>query len=221
MKGWRRGRGVFWEKTAISLGIIALGCILLIEGLKSQIEPNMDDVSQLKAKAMVTEIVSQTMEEELADQNYGDNLFVVKTGENGEIQMVQSNTGLINGLVSSFASALQEKYNSAEPQDMKLSYGTLIGSKVLSQTGLSVNIRILPLSVAECDFETEFESQGINQTKYKIYVTIETNVRVLQPFSSNSFKVKNKVLIAETVIVGDVPDSYVNVPKEDILDAIN
>ena len=135
--------------------------------------------------------------------------------------MVQSNTSLINKLVSSFASSMQKKYDAAEPQEIELSYGTLLGSKLLSQIDLNVNIRILPLSVAKCDFETEFESQGINQTKYKIYIIIESNVRVLEPFSSSSFKVKNKMLVAEVVIVGEVPDSYVNVPKEDILDAID
>ena len=69
------------------------------------------------------------------------------------------------------------------------------------------------------DFETEFESQGINQTKYKIYIVLESSVQILQPFSKESVKITNKVLISEAVIVGDVPDSYVNVPKEDILDA--
>ena len=61
-------------------------------------------------------------------------------------------------------------------------------------------------------------SQGINQTKYKIYIELECRVKVLAPFSSNMFDVNNTVLVAETVILGDVPNSYVQVPKEDILD---
>ncbi len=93
-----------------------------------------------------------------------------------------------------------------------------MGSKLLSEADyLNVNLKIMPLSVTNCDFETEFESQGINQTKYKIYITIESNVRVLQPFSAENFKIKNKMLISEVVIVGEVPDSYVNVPENNIL----
>ena len=68
------------------------------------------------------------------------------------------------------------------------------------------------------DFETEFEAQGINQTKYKVYIVLESSVRILQPFSDKNIKIRSKVLISEAVIVGDVPESYVNVPKEDILD---
>ncbi len=221
MRSGRQAESRFWKKTAISTGIIALGCILLIEGIKWQIGPNLDAVSQLRAKGMVTELINQTIEEEFTGREYEENLFSVRTGEDGKIQMVQSNTSLINKMVSSFASSLQKKYNEQEAREVKLSYGSILGSKLLSQTDLGVNIRILPLSVASCDFETDFESQGINQTKYRIYITVESSIRVLRPFSSGDLKVRNKVLVAETVIVGEVPDSYVNVPENEILDAVN
>lgn len=213
-------RSYFWKKTVIGLFIFALGCLILSEGLKRQIGPNIDAVSRLKAKGMVTELINQTIREEFSAENGEDGeLFIVQTGKDGKIQMVQANTSLINKMVSSFAESLQKKYSDMEPRTAELSYGTLLGSKVLSQTGFGIRVKILPLSVTKYDFETEFESQGINQTKYKIYIVLESNVRILQPFAEENVKITNKVLISEAVIVGDVPDSYVNVPKEDILDA--
>lgn len=217
----RSGKQGPGKKAVIGAVIIIIGCILLLTGLKGHIGPNIDAVSKLKAKGMVTEIVNQTIREEFSAGEYEENLFIVQKGKDEKIQMVQSNTRLINELVSGFASALQEKYNRIEPRDVRVSLGTLVGSKVLSQTGIYINVRVQPLSVSNWDFSTEFESRGINQTKYKVYITVESHVRILQPFSARNLKVKNKVLISEVVIVGDVPDSYVNVPKEDILDAIN
>ena len=200
----------------------SLGCILLINGFKQQIEPNIDAVSKLKAKGMITEIVNQTIKEDFSGKEYEENLFIIKSGKDDKVQMVQSNTSLINRMVAEFSVNLQKKYDNIEPRTVKLSYGTLVGSKLLSEADyLNVNLKIMPLSVTNCDFETEFESQGINQTKYKIYITIESNVRVLQPFSAENFKIKNKMLISEVVIVGEVPDSYVNVPENNILDATN
>ena len=117
---------------------------------------NLDAVSQLRAKGMVTELINQTIEEEFTGREYEENLFLSEPGEDGKIQMVQSNTSLINKMVSSFASSLQKKYNEQEAREVKLSYGSILGSKLLSQTDLGVNIRILPLSVASCDFETDF-----------------------------------------------------------------
>jgi sporulation protein YunB len=96
--------------------------------------------------------------------------------------------------------------------------GSVFGSSILSQVEQGVQIRIMPLSVSSCNFETAFESRGINQTKYQVFVCIETDVRVLQPFSRETFKVKNRMMLSELVIIGDVPENYVSVPKEDILD---
>ena len=222
MRRHRNEKLSFWKKLTISLILFSLGCILLINGFKQQIEPNIDAVSKLKAKGMITEIVNQTIKEDFSGKEYEENLFIIKSGKDDKVQMVQSNTSLINRMVAEFSVNLQKKYDNIEPRTVKLSYGTLVGSKLLSEADyLNVNLKIMPLSVTNCDFETEFESQGINQTKYKIYITIESNVRVLQPFSAENFKIKNKMLISEVVIVGEVPGSYVNVPENNILDATN
>lgn len=217
----RNSKSFSWKKSAIGAGLVCAGCIFLFIGIKGQIGPNIDAVSRLRAEGMVAQIINETIKEELSDSAYDDALFLVKRGKDGNIQMVQANAPLVNRLVSGFTTSLQQKYDEMEPRTVKVSYGTILGSRILSQVGLYVHVRVQPLSVSNWDFATEFETQGINQTKYKIYIVAESNVRVLQPFSASNLKVKNKILISEAVIVGNVPESYVNVPKEDILDAIN
>ena len=113
---------------------------------------------------------------------------------------------------------LQERYKSMEPEKMEIPVGTVFGSPLVSQMEQTIQIRVLPLSVSSCNFETAFESQGINQTKQQIYVRIEPEVRVLQPFSHENFNITTRMLLSELVIIGDVPENYVSVPKEDILD---
>lgn len=120
--------------------------------------------------------------------------------------------------MSQLAMNIQDEFNSNGREKFNVSFGTLIGSRVLSQSGPDITITVEPLSVSSMDFKTEFETQGINQTKYKIYVILECRVKMLAPFSTEIFKIKNTVLVAETVILGSVPDSFVQVPEEDILD---
>lgn len=218
MRRGREDRNLVWKKRAFCLILIGAGMMILFLGLKQQIEPNIDAVSKLKARGIINQIINETIGEEFSGRDYEENLFIVEKGEDGQIQTVQSNTSLINGMVSGFAEKLAKRYEEMEPREIAVSYGTLLGSKLLSQTNLDFNIKVLPLSVTGYDFETEFEGQGINQTKYKIYITLDSSVRVLQPFAADTINIKSKVLIAEVVIVGEVPGSYVNVPKEDILD---
>ena len=132
--------------------------------------------------------------------------------------MVQADSVEINIFLSEFSVSLQEAFQNMEGERLRVPLGSLMGSKILSQAGPSVTLGIMPLSVSSTDFRTEFETQGINQTKYKIYMILKCRVRVMAPFSSRVFATKNTVLIGETVILGKVPDSYVQVPQEDILD---
>ena len=62
---------------------------------------------------------------------------------------------------------------------------------------------------------------GINQTKYKVYLQMDSQARVLAPFSINNIEVQNTILVAEAIIVGEVPEAYINVPGGSALDATN
>ncbi len=83
----------------------------MINGFKQQIEPNIDAVSKLKAKGMITEIVNQTIKEDFSGKEYEENLFIIKSGKDDKVQMVQSNTSLINRMVAEFSVNLQKKYD--------------------------------------------------------------------------------------------------------------
>lgn len=201
-----------------SLLCIVAGAGVLLFCAKDYVEPNLDEISRLKAKGLITEIVGETVRETFSDATEPDDYFVIKKDDNGKIQLIQANTALMNRKTAVLTVTLQERYKSMEPEKMEIPVGTVFGSPLVSQMEQTIQIRVLPLSVSSCNFETAFESQGINQTKHQIYVRIETEVRVLQPFSHENFNITTRMLLSELVIIGDVPENYVSVPKEDILD---
>ena len=206
-----------WGKKC-SLLLILAGLALLFLGTREYVEPNLDEISKLKAKGLVTEIIGRTVRETFSDTSKPEDYFLIKKDESGNLQLIQADTIMMNRKIAALTVALQEKYRTMEPERMEIPVGTVFGSPILSQAEGGVEIRVLPLSVSSCDFETSFESQGINQTKYQIYIHIDTEVRVLQPFSHENFQVTTRMLLSELVIMGDVPENYVSVPKEDILD---
>ena len=208
------------KRSVFSIAVIVFGLGLILFGFRQQFGENIDKISEIKAKGVVSRIINEAIAETFASEENQNRLFSVENNKDS-VKTVQPNTILLNRMISDFGIMLQDRYEAAEPKKVKIPAGTLTGSKFLSMTGLGVNIRILPLSVSSCSYESAFETQGINQTRYKIFLTVESTVRVLQPFSSKSIEVNNRILLAEMVIVGDVPESYVNVPKDEILDAIN
>lgn len=204
----------------ITAGCIMIICLLLAcHVMRDIIGPNMEETARIKAAAIVSRTVNRSLAEELEKRKKGGNLFTEQRNSKGELEMVQADSVKINLLMSQLAMNIQEEFSRSGREKFSVSFGTLIGSRVLSQSKPDMTITVVPLSVSSMDFRTEFETQGINQTKYKIYVILECRVKMLAPFSTEIFKVKNTVLVAETVILGTVPDSYVQVPKESILDA--
>lgn len=200
--------------------IIVLTEMLVLSAwlVKNRVEPHLEEVGRLRANVMVSQIVNKALNEQFYLQDGMDSLLVRETDEAGRTELVRANTRAMNLLITEISKELQKQY-AERPQDIyTVPLGTLLGDKFLSQTKPSVDIRIIPISVSSIDFETEFVSEGINQTKYKVYIELKSHVKVIAPLVSDTFEVSTTVLIAEAVILGTVPNSYVYVPEEDILD---
>ena len=148
-------------------------------------------------------------------------LLIVERDEEGSIKYIEPDSRLINKLVLAFMTGVEEDYSLDDTQAVKVNLGVVTGSKILSQLPFTATIRVQPLSMTKFQYETEFETQGINQTRYCVYCTIQSTIRILAPFTDEIAEINRRFLIAEAVVVGKVPDSYVNVPKEEILDAVN
>ncbi|MBN7772038.1 sporulation protein YunB [Clostridium aminobutyricum] len=186
------------------------------------IHPSIDSIAQIKAKEMVTYAINEaTCKQFFKESANINNLLIINTNNEGNIELVQSNTVAMNILAAELSKEIKQSYAKMEPSVIPVPLGTILGSQILSQSDLKVNLKVLPLSVSSLNFYSEFETKGINQTKYKVYIELTSKVRVLAPFSSKSMEIKNVVLVAEAVILGKVPNSYVVVPKENLLDATN
>ena len=206
------------KKLLLMMLLCVIVLILTLWLMKTRIEPHLEEVGILRANIMVSQIVNKALNEQLSDQQSMEDLLIRKSNENGQMEVLQANTKAMNLLITEISLELQEQY-AARPEDIySVPLGTLLGDRILSQTEPKVDIRIIPISVSSIDFKTEFESEGINQTKYKVYIDLESQVKVVAPLVSETFRVSTTVLIAEAVILGTVPGSYVSVPKEDILD---
>lgn len=208
------------KRVLIGTITILMGIGLILFCVREQFGENIDSISEIKAKSVISRIINEAVSENFTYEESQKQLFHIESSD-GAVKTVQPNTPLLNRMVSDFSLQLQDKYEETKPKKVRIPAGAITGSKFLSMTGIGLDIRIMPLSVSSCSYESAFETQGINQTKYVVYLNVESTVRVLQPFSSRSIEVRNRILLAEMVIVGDVPDSYVNVPKDEILDAIN
>ena len=214
--------GVFTMKRMVTIFIgfclVFIGILVLFKDMYGD---NIDGTARAVAVNVVATKINQTLEEGIYSEELDGELLEVERDEEGVIQYVEANSRLINKLVLAFSTSMEENYSLGDMSIVPVNLGVLTGSKLLSQLPVTVDVKVMPLSLTKFQCETEFVTEGINQTRYKVYCTVTSEVQILAPFTQETAEINRKVLLAEAIIVGKVPDNYVDVPKEDILDAIN
>ena len=194
--------------------------------MESVIGVSLENAAEIKMREYVENVVIHSVYKvlESSEDEYGDREHGVITpvmNNDGGVSMVTLNTDAVNRIGSEIAMEVNSDIHDGVAQTIRVSIGTMLRSKLLSQVTPAVKFDIMPVSVSEIGYKTEFEDAGINQTKYKVYIVINTEARVMAPFMAENIHVENTVLAGESVIVGGVPDTYANIPADDIPDFVS
>lgn len=214
-----------FRKLFIFIVIIVLFWRTLM-AMESVIGVSLENAAEIKMREYVENVVIHSVHKvlESSEDEYGDREHGVITpvmNNDGGVSMVTLNTDAVNRIGSEIAMEVNSDIHDGVAQTIQVSIGTMLRSKLLSQVTPAVKFDIMPVSVSEIGYKTEFEDAGINQTKYKVYIVINTEARVMAPFMAENIHVENTVLAAESVIVGGVPDTYANIPADNISDFVS
>ncbi len=163
------------------------------------------------AQDIVTKSVNNVVNDIVSANNYDYDYFVtLEKDAAGQVTAVSCNMGRVN----SFSSEVLDKVIKTTESGalvVKIPFGNLTGLNILMGRGPEVPVRIIYLTSSKVDFRNELTAAGINQTKHQLDLEVTVNIDVLVPWDTESSSVVTEVLIADTVIVGQVPQTYVNV----------
>ena len=196
----------------ISIIVVAVLIFILID---QGIKPTIIAMSEAKVEYIAVLAMNNAVNKILGNNVKYSDLTDVLTDKDGKISMVQYNTILINTLARDTSSLAQDEIRSLGAEGITVPLGSITKSKLLSGKGPDIKVTIIPVGSVSTNFSDEFKQAGINQTRHKIYLELKTQVRIVVPLGSDIINVSTKVPITETLIVGEVPDTYVNVQDED------
>lgn len=204
-----------YKGSLIKLIIIILLVFALITYyyIEVNIRPMLGTICEIQAKVIATKIINETVRDELNKDSIKDQILVPSYDKQGKINMIRTDAMIMNNISNSIAKNVQQNIVKLEQQKFSIPLFTALDSQLLAGKGPNLDFSILHQGSVLVDFITEFEESGINQTMYKIYITVEVDMSVISPVTTSSTTVKNNVLIAEIVIVGEVPESYMNFPS--------
>lgn len=206
--------GIRKKLTLIVISIL-LSALLIFLLIDLAIKPTIIAMSEAKVEYIAVLAMNNAVSKILGSNIKYTDLTDVLTDKDGKITMIQYNTILINTLARETSTLAQDEIRSLGEEGIYVPLGSITKSKILSGKGPMIKVTIIPVGSVSTDFSDEFQQAGINQTRHKIYLTLKTQVRIVVPLGSDIIDVSTRVPITETIIVGDVPNSYVNVDNED------
>lgn len=193
----------------INIITITIVAIVTFYGITQAINPIINDMCIDKAKNIATQVANEEATNIMDKYSYEDLITIIRDNE-GNIKMLQTNTKNVNQIMSDIPVNIINRFNEKDNSDIYIYSGSILGIKLFSASGPKIHIKIANVGNVDTKLESEFKSQGINQTLHRIYLLLTCEVTILTPYNTIRQKIDNQVLIAESVIVGTVPDFYYN-----------
>ncbi|MGI5978708.1 MAG: sporulation protein YunB [Oscillospiraceae bacterium] len=166
------------------------------------------DMALSNAIDLITATVNDKINEKMSEGQYSYDYFVnLQKDSEGNITAISANMARINTLSSEILQDVIRSTNNGE-LDIEIPMGNLMGSNLLLGRGPKIPVRIIMLTSSYSDFKSELVSAGINQTKHQLILEVRVQIDVLMPWEVRSTEVVTEVIIAETVLVGKVPQAY-------------
>ena len=191
---------------------VLITAILTVCYLVKTIGPTFNQLCLNEAKSVATKIVHETIDEVMEKYGYNDLVTLVKDKEEKIVSM-QANIAIINKIISQISLKIQDKIDNTPNRDIYIRLGSFTGIKLLSGRGPKVPIRISSIGNIKTEVMSEFTSTGINQSIHRIFTNITCKIEVLTPFNTISNEIEEKIILAENVIIGNIPENYLDIGK--------
>ena len=221
MRTWRRWRrSVFFRRRPSSRrsgrlrpwvgGVIGMVLALALIGhLELQLRPVLEAMAVAKVKNVVAQTLDAAVAAEISARGvtYGDLITIERDGS-GSITALTSDMTAMNELRTGILTAVLTAVEELDPDRLSIPVGNLTGVSFFSGKGFSLPVEITAAGSAHGVFQSQFTGAGINQTRHQLSLEVTAELEILLPGGVVEMEVSAQVPVAETVIVGQVPDTY-------------
>jgi len=183
--------------------------LMLVFTATARMRPLLESLATTRVSNTVNRIIFEAVNEAIqnGEISYEQLIFLEKDNE-GKITAVHSNMAAFNRLQAQILDIILAKIDQVSARELSIPIGTLTGSALLAGRGPRISVRMESVGSSSARFANRFDSAGINQTKHQIVLEVDVSVAILLPGFTTAAKVSTAVTVAETVIVGAVPDTY-------------
>ncbi len=199
-----RKRKYRWKLAGVLLAAAAM-----FAAVDSQLRPVVETMAQYQCRVVSVIAINEAVMDEL--EKMGDvphRLVHLEKNVDGTVSNVELDSVEMNRLKARLTEAVSNRLTGLENQDVAIPLGTLLGWQLLAGRGPDIHLQIVPASFVESEVVDTLESAGINQTQHRVCIRFTVEMSAILPGYSTSVDVTDEVCVAQTLIVGQVPEFY-------------
>ena len=172
--------------------------------------PLIVERAKLKANTVAQEAINNAVQKRISELNFNLEDFTdIIRKEDGNVSTISINSSNINLFKAGISEYILKELENFKRIEVLVSPFSFYGYTTFCS--FKIFVLVIPVEILSCDIKSHFVSAGINQTKHSVDINIDISVKLLLPIGSETMKIKATIPVAQTVIVGAVPDTYTNV----------
>ena len=189
--------------------LILFLCLLLFLMLRSRYRGIVRELAETQVKNTTSDLTNDAIAKQIADGiiQY-DRIVFFEKDLDGRITALKTNMSEVNRLKTDILNIINDEILALDTSDIGIPIGSFILPELLSGKGPMIPVHILSIRNSDASFSSSFSQAGINQTLHQLTMLVSVDVAILVLGQTGSFTVTSEVVVAETVIVGDVPGTF-------------
>ena len=189
--------------------LVVVICVVLFAIFRIRYRDVIRTLSQTQVRNSTSDLTNDAIAMQIEQGNIAyDRIVYFEKDLDGRITALKTNIGEVNRLKTDILHIINDEILALDTFDIGIPLGSLFLPEFLSGKGPTIPVRILAIRNSEGSFTSNFREAGINQTLQQIVMDISVDVTVLVLGQTDSFTISSQVVVAETIIVGQVPDTF-------------
>ena len=189
--------------------VLLISSLILFLMFRSRYRDVIQELAETQVKNTTSDLTNDAIAKQIADGiiQY-DRIVYFEKDLDGRITALKTNMSEVNRLKTDILNIINDEILALDTSDIGIPMGSLILPEFLSGKGPVIPVHILSIRNSDANFASAFSQAGINQTLHQLTMFVSVDVAVLVLGQTSSFTISSEVVVAETVIVGDVPDTF-------------
>ena len=201
----RRGKR-HWKLFFVLILLLLTGAFA---GLRTRLWPVVRSLARTQVTNTASDLINDAILQQIMEgQIQYDRIVYFEKDLNGRITALKTNMAEVNRLKTETLNLINDEILAEDTEHLGVALGSLILPEFFSGRGPSIPVRIIAIRNSDANFQSEFTEAGINQTLQKLRMDVIVDVTILVLGQTETFTVSSQMVVAETIIVGDVPATY-------------